>query len=61
MLTVFADTRPGDHTVTVRLTGKPFDKAAILKRNNNTMDSPARFAPLRWQTGAILVDGELRP
>jgi hypothetical protein len=59
MLTVFSATNLAPHKVTVRLTDKSFDKAAILKRNNNAIDNPERFAPLRWQAGAILLDGEL--
>ena len=61
MLTLLFEPAPGDHRVTVRLTDKSFDKAAILRRNGNTMDKPERFAPLRWQAGAILLDGELKP
>ena len=60
MLAVFFEPAPGDHRVTVKLTDKSFDKAAILRRNGNTMDKPERFAPLRWQAGALLLDGELR-
>lgn len=48
-----------DHEVTVRLTGKRFDKAEILKRNGNVIDSAARYEPLRWHAGALLLDGEL--
>jgi hypothetical protein len=57
---VLSETQPGDHTVTVRLTDKAFDKAAILSRNKNKIDDPARFAPLRWYAGALLIDGELK-
>ncbi len=57
---VLSETQPGDHTVTVRLTDKSFDKAAILSRNQNKIDDPARFAPLRWYAGALLIDGELK-
>jgi lysophospholipase L1-like esterase len=57
---LLSETQPGEHTVTVRLTDKSFDKAAILSRNKNTIDDPARFAPLRWYAGALLIDGELK-
>jgi len=57
---LLSETQPGDHTVTVRLTDKSFDKAAILSRNQNKIDDPARFAPLRWYAGALLIDGELK-
>jgi hypothetical protein len=59
MLALFSDTNSADHSVTVRLTSTSFDKVAILRRNGNTMDKPERYAPLRWQAGAILIDGEL--
>ena len=55
-----SETEAGDHTVTIRLTGKTFDKAQILSRNQNKIDDPARYAPLRWYAGALLIDGELK-
>jgi len=58
--TVLSETEPADHTVTVRLTGNTFDKAEILSRNRNKIDDPARYAPLRWYAGALLIDGELK-
>ena len=60
MLTVLSETDSADHTVKATLTGESFDKAAILRRNGNTMDKPDRFASLRWQVGAILLDGEVK-
>lgn len=56
-LWVAQDLPPGRHTVRVELTGERFDKAAILAKRNEKMDDPARFAPLRWQAGAVLVEG----
>jgi lysophospholipase L1-like esterase len=58
---LLSETQPGDHTVTVRLTGNTFDKAQILSRNQNKIDDPARYAPSRWYAGALLIDGELKP
>jgi len=58
---VLSETQPGDHTVTIRLTGNTFDKAEILSHNQNQIDDPARYAPLRWYVGALLIDGELKP
>lgn len=49
-----------DHTVTVRLTDNRFDKAQILSRNGNKIDDAARYEPLRWYAGALLIDGELK-
>jgi lysophospholipase L1-like esterase len=57
---ILSETQAGDHTVTVRLTGNTFDKAEILSRNQNKIDDPARYAPLRWYAGALLIDGELK-
>ncbi len=57
---LLSDTQVGDHTVTVRLTGNTFDKAQILSRNQNRIDDPVRYAPLRWYAGALLIDGELK-
>jgi len=57
---LLSETQPGDHTVTIRLTDKSFDKAAILSHNQNKIDNPARYAPLRWYAGALLIDGELK-
>lgn len=56
---VLSETEPADHTVTIRLTGNTFDKAEILSRNKNKIDDPARYEPLRWYAGALLIDGEL--
>ncbi len=58
---LLSQTQAGDHAVTVRLTGNAFDKAEILSRNKNKIDDPARYAPLRWYAGALLIDGELKP
>jgi hypothetical protein len=57
---LLSETQVGDHTVTVRLTGNIFDKAQILSRNGNKIDDPARYAPLRWHAGTLLIDGELK-
>ena len=57
---LLSETQAGDHTVTVRLTGNTFDKAEILSRNQNKIDDPARYAPLRWYAGALLIDGDLK-
>ncbi|MCX5644639.1 MAG: alpha-L-fucosidase [Phycisphaerae bacterium] len=57
---LLSDTQVGDHTVTIRLTGNTFDKAEILSHNKNKIDDPARFAPLRWYAGALLIDGDLK-
>ena len=51
------DLPPGRHTVRVELVADPLDKAAILAKRNEKMDDPARFAPLRWQVGSLLVVG----
>lgn len=56
---VLSETQPGDHAVTIRLTGNTFDKTEILSRNKNKIDDPARYEPLRWYAAALLIDGEL--
>lgn len=56
-LVVLSEKQVADHEVTIRLTGNPIDKAAILQPNK--IDDPMRFAPLRWYAGALLIDGEL--
>ena len=61
MTAIFSAPEPGDHTVSVRLTDRAFDKAAILAQNQNPMDDPVRYAPRRWYAGALLIDGELKP
>ena len=53
------DLPPGRHTVRLELTAEPIDKAAILAKRNEKIDDPARFAPLRWHPGSILVVGQL--
>jgi hypothetical protein len=58
---ILSETQAGDHTVTIRLTGNTFDKAEILSHNKNKIDDPARYAPLRWYAGALLIDGDLKP
>lgn len=58
---LLSETEASDHTVTVRLTANQFDKAEILSRNQNKIDNPARYEPLRWYAGALLIDGELKP
>jgi lysophospholipase L1-like esterase len=57
---VLSETQSGDHTITIRVTGNTFDKADILSHNQNKIDDPARYAPLRWYAGALLIDGELK-
>lgn len=56
-----SDLEPKDHHVIVRLTNKTFDKAAILKQNGNKIEDPARYEPLRWYAGALLIDGDILP
>jgi alpha-L-fucosidase len=58
--TILSEKEARDHTVTIRLTDKGFDKAQILSRNGNKIDDPNRYAPLRWYAGALLIDGELK-
>lgn len=57
---LLSEKEAADHTVTVRLTDRTFDKAEILSRNKNRIDDPNRYAPLRWYAGALLIDGELK-
>jgi lysophospholipase L1-like esterase len=57
---LLSETQARDHTVTIRLTDRTFDKAEILSRNQNKIEDPARFAPLRWYAGALLIDGDLK-
>jgi hypothetical protein len=60
MASLVSEKEPADHTVTVRLTDRTFDKAEILRRNQNKIDDPSRYAPRRWYVGALLIDGELK-
>ncbi|GGG88165.1 acyl-CoA thioesterase [Parapedobacter pyrenivorans] len=50
----------GVNDVTIKVSGKEFDKAAILLQNPRklTMDDPARFADNAWFLGNILMVGK---
>lgn len=47
------------HTVTIELLPEAPDKTAILAQRKQTMDDPARYGPLTFNPGAILVVGEV--
>jgi hypothetical protein len=47
------------HTVKIQLHTDSPDKAAILAKNGNTMDNPARFDATAFHPGAILLVGEI--
>jgi len=57
---VLSESAVADHTVTIRLTANPIDKAKILEQNKNQIDDPVRFAPRRWYAAALLLDGDLQ-
>ena len=58
---VVADLPDDVHTVRLELLADPIDKAAILAKNKNQIDKPARFAPLEFYPGGLLIVGELVP
>ncbi|MCP4452257.1 MAG: hypothetical protein GY809_12405 [Planctomycetes bacterium] len=47
------------HTVTLELHADQPDKAAILAKRNERMDTPERFDDTAWYVGAIMVLGDL--
>ncbi|QIP13881.1 SGNH/GDSL hydrolase family protein [Spirosoma aureum] len=47
------------HEVTVRVTGKAFDKAAILQKRNIKIDDPDRYAENGWYLSNLLLVGKL--
>ncbi|MBC8152800.1 MAG: SGNH/GDSL hydrolase family protein [Bacteroidetes bacterium] len=49
----------GEHTVTFSVSAKPLDKVEILKKRNNTMDTPSRYAEQACYAGQLLLVGEL--
>ena len=58
---VGTDLPEGVHAVRLELLADPIDKAAVLAKNKNKIDKPARFAPLNFYPGALLIQGELVP
>ncbi|QHW00112.1 SGNH/GDSL hydrolase family protein [Spirosoma endbachense] len=48
-----------DHEVTVRVTGRAFDKAAILQKRNIKIDDPSRYAENGWYLSNLLLVGKL--
>ncbi|MCF6287080.1 MAG: GDSL-type esterase/lipase family protein [Candidatus Hydrogenedentes bacterium] len=58
-LKLAADLPDDVHRVTVEIHPEQPDKVAILSKNGNTMDNPARFDGTRWYAGAIMLLGEL--
>jgi len=49
------------HTVTLELRPDQPDKAAILARRNQNIDSPERYNDTAWYAGAVMIIGELLP
>jgi lysophospholipase L1-like esterase len=56
-----ADLPDGEHTVTVELLPDRPDKAKILAQRKQVIDDPARYEPLVFAPGALLLVGELVP
>lgn len=54
------DLKDGPHTVNVKVTDKPLDKAAILAKNGNKIDNPARYAESNWYVSWIMLVGDLK-
>ncbi|GHV47887.1 acyl-CoA thioesterase [Bacteroidia bacterium] len=46
------------HHVKVKVLDKPLNKEKILSLKNITMDDPAKYAPLNWHPGNIMIVGE---
>lgn len=49
-----------EHEVIFRVLPEPFDKAAILKKRNQTITEPENYKAINWYVGKILIDGEMR-
>jgi hypothetical protein len=47
------------HTVEIKISAEPPDKAKILAQRNQTIDNPGRFKGTEFHPGAILLVGEL--
>lgn len=56
MLDSFED---GIHRVTVKVTGRPMDKAGILSKKNIQIDDPAKYAGLDWYPANLMIVGEI--
>ncbi len=56
-----SDLPDGEHTVTLELLPDRPDKAKILAQRKQVIDDPARYEPLVFAPGAILLVGELVP
>ncbi|MBC7874969.1 MAG: SGNH/GDSL hydrolase family protein [Ferruginibacter sp.] len=50
----------GDHEVTFVVTGKQFDKAAILAKRNIVITNPLDYEENTWFVGKLLLVGKLR-
>lgn len=53
------DLSDGEHQITFRVTGKPFDKAEILKKRNIAVTNPNDYAGNGWFVHSVLLVGEL--
>lgn len=51
--------KPGKHTVTLRVSPKQLDKAAILKTRNKTIDNPAAYQENACYASQLLIVGDL--
>lgn len=47
------------HEVSVRVSGKAFDKASILQKRNIKIDDPSRYAETGWYLSNLLLVGKL--
>jgi hypothetical protein len=53
------DVPEGEHVVSVKVTDKPLDKAAILAKNGNKIDKPERYAGNNWYVAWVMVVGDV--
>lgn len=58
-LTIATDLLDTVHTVKIAVSAAPLDKAAILGKQNKTIDDPNRFVGGAFYPGAILLIGDL--
>jgi len=53
------DLADGEHEVTFTVTGKAFDKAAILAKRNIPFDNPEQYTVNGWLVNNVMLVGEL--
>ncbi len=48
-----------DHEVVFKVLATPFDKAGILAKHGDKIETPEKYKENNWYIGKILIDGEL--